>query len=142
YPPAQTQEPTGVPVIPINSFSEPQMTPAQVDQVQRDLFGEAFSGANRFAERDPSQQDEAFRRITTGVTAQPPVIEVIHPRFIPQQPPPPPPPSETNAVPPPEDPVQQGPTDWRTTDATYTEDGFWRSRRGQRRRPSPSVAAT
>ncbi|MFM7990195.1 MAG: hypothetical protein ACKPKO_63855, partial [Candidatus Fonsibacter sp.] len=67
YPPAQTQEPTGVPVIPINSFSEPQMTPEQVDQVQRDFFGEAFSGRPR---RDPSQQDEPVRRIATGVTAQ------------------------------------------------------------------------
>ncbi|MFM7983605.1 MAG: hypothetical protein ACKPKO_30195, partial [Candidatus Fonsibacter sp.] len=48
YPPAQTQEPTGVPVIPINSFSEPQMTPAQVDQAEREFFGEAFSGTHRF----------------------------------------------------------------------------------------------
>ncbi|MFM7979295.1 MAG: hypothetical protein ACKPKO_08270, partial [Candidatus Fonsibacter sp.] len=33
YPPAQTQVPTGVPVIAINSSSEAQMTPEQVDEV-------------------------------------------------------------------------------------------------------------
>ncbi|MFM7986765.1 MAG: hypothetical protein ACKPKO_46370, partial [Candidatus Fonsibacter sp.] len=67
YPPAQPQLPTGVPVIAINSFSEAQMTPEQVDQVQRDFFGEqeakaeeedsfssAFSGRPR---RDFFQQD-------------------------------------------------------------------------------------
>ncbi|MFM7988207.1 MAG: hypothetical protein ACKPKO_53730, partial [Candidatus Fonsibacter sp.] len=87
YPPAQPHVPTGVPVIALNSSSEAQMTPDEVDQVQRDIFGDSFSSAfSGRPRRDPSQQDEAFPRIITAVPAQPPVIEVIRPRFIPHQP--------------------------------------------------------
>ncbi|MFM7980306.1 MAG: hypothetical protein ACKPKO_13420, partial [Candidatus Fonsibacter sp.] len=93
--------------------------------MQREFFGEDFGDA----ERD-------LRRITTAVTAQDPIIEVIHPRFIRHQPP-----SGTVAVPP-EAPNQQGPTDWRTTDTTWNNNAFWQSKIGQRRRPPPSVAAT
>ncbi|MFM7988118.1 MAG: hypothetical protein ACKPKO_53270, partial [Candidatus Fonsibacter sp.] len=60
YPPAQTQEHTGVPVFAMDSFPEQPMAPEQVDQVQRDIFGEDFSGINRFAERDPFPTRRSF----------------------------------------------------------------------------------
>ena len=63
------------------------MTPAQVDQVDRDIFGEAFSGIPqrprdpfRRIARDPIQQEETLPQGITSVPAQPP-NEPIRPNF-------------------------------------------------------------
>ena len=93
---AAQQQATTVSIILINSFSEKQMTPSQLDQADEDFFSTAFSGTNRFA-RNSAQQDEAFRRITTSVPAQSAVVEPIRPNIIHQQPP------ETIVIPPEEE---------------------------------------
>ncbi|MFM7979678.1 MAG: hypothetical protein ACKPKO_10215, partial [Candidatus Fonsibacter sp.] len=132
----------------MDSCPEQQMTPYQLDQADEDYFSSVFQVKNRFAERDPFQQDEAFRRITTSPPAQPSVIQPIRQQFFHQQqipisPPldtivissddkapvePHPPQSETVDVPP-EAPVQQRPTtDWRTTDTSWDYNKFFRNR--------------
>ena len=143
------------------------MTPAQVDQVQRDFFGETFTHTNRFAIHDLFQQDERFPRITTSVPAQS-AIEPIRPNFINQQPPVISPPLETIVIPPaegspaeqqepqelqppqsvPSEPIfvppvatpdQQPPTtDWRTTDTSWDYKKFYQKRTGS----EPTVAPT
>jgi hypothetical protein len=74
-------------VFPISSSEDTHMTPAQVDQVDRDIFGEAFSGIPqrprdpfRRIARDPIQQEETLPQGITSVPAQPP-NEPIRPNF-------------------------------------------------------------
>ena len=61
-----TQQVARPQVFPISSSSDIQMTPAQVDQEERDLFGDAFPDRNSLT-RDPFQEDERFPRSTTSV---------------------------------------------------------------------------
>ena len=87
------------------------MSPDQVDAVENEMFGNPFTGINRFATRDPVQQEEPFRRITTSQTAQQ-AVEPIRPNFIRQ-----PPPLQTITIPPPDQPQP-------TADTTWDENSF------------------
>ena len=103
----------------MNTFTEPIMSPDQVDDVETDIFGTPFAGINSFATRDPVQQEESSRRITTSQTAQQ-AVEPIRPNFTRQQPPlqtipiPPQPPLHTITIPPPQRPHDRR----RNTDGT------------------------
>ena len=74
------------------------MPPEQVDAMENEMFGTPFTGINRFATRDPVQQEESSRRITTSQTAQQ-AVEPIRPNFTRQQPP-----LQTITIPPPQRP--------------------------------------
>ena len=80
----------------MNTITEPLMSPDEVDAMENEMFGDSFTGINRFATRDPVQQEESFRRITTSQTAQQ-AVEPIRPNFIRQ-----PPPLQTITIPPPD----------------------------------------
>ena len=70
----------------MNTITEPLMSPDQVYDVELDMFGTPFAGRNSFATRDPVQQEESSRRITTSQNAQQ-AVEPIRPNFIRQEPP-------------------------------------------------------
>ena len=108
--PGGPPRPPQVPTIPMNTLSEPQMPPDEIDAMENEMFGTPFTGINRFATatRDPVQQEEPFRRITTSQTAQQ-AVEPIRPNFTRQQPPP-----QTITIPPrpPDRPQTTADTTW------------------------------